>query len=62
MKKALVSPAHVFLNPIYGSESSWAYNIVARLAKRFSVQLDVVCGKAYGLTLLWLSFTRFIGL
>jgi len=51
MKKALVSPAHVFLNSIYGSESSWAYNIVARLAKRFGVQLDVVCGKAYGLTL-----------
>ena len=47
----LVSPAHVFLNPTYGSEVSWAYNVVAKLAERFGVQLDVVCGKADGLTL-----------
>jgi len=47
----LVSPAHVFLNPTYGSEVSWAYNVIARLARCFGVQLDVVCGKADGLTL-----------
>jgi glycosyltransferase involved in cell wall biosynthesis len=51
MMKVLVSPAHVFLNPIYGSELSWAYNVVARLARHFSIQLDVVCGKADNLTL-----------
>jgi glycosyltransferase involved in cell wall biosynthesis len=44
--KVLVSPAHTFLSPAYGSEASWAYNIVARLAKCFGVRLDVVCGKA----------------
>jgi glycosyltransferase involved in cell wall biosynthesis len=49
--KVLVSPAHTFLNPTYGSEVSWAYNIVTRLAKHFGVQLDAVCGKADGLTL-----------
>jgi glycosyltransferase involved in cell wall biosynthesis len=49
--KVLVSPAHIFLNPTYGSEVSWAYNIVTRLAKHFGVQLDIVCGKADGLTL-----------
>jgi glycosyltransferase involved in cell wall biosynthesis len=34
-----------------GTEPTWAYNIVTRLAKRFSVQLDVVSGKANGSTL-----------
>jgi glycosyltransferase involved in cell wall biosynthesis len=48
--KVLFSPAHTFLNPTYGSEVSWAYNVIARLARRFGVRLDVVCGKANGLT------------
>jgi glycosyltransferase involved in cell wall biosynthesis len=49
--RILVAPAHVLLSSRTGTEPTWAYNIVARLAKRFSVQLDVVCGKADGLTL-----------
>jgi len=49
--KILISPAHTLLSPSYGSEVSCAYNIVARLAKRFGVQLDVVCGRANGLIL-----------
>ena len=48
--KILVSPAHTFLNLTYGSEVYWAYNVIARLARRFGVRLDVVCGKANGLT------------
>jgi len=49
--KVLVSPAHTFLNPTYGGEVSWAYNVIARLARCFDVRLDIVCGKANGLTL-----------
>jgi glycosyltransferase involved in cell wall biosynthesis len=49
--KVLVSPAQTFLDPSYGSEVSWAYNVVARLAERFGVRLDVVCGKADGLVM-----------
>jgi len=49
--KILVSPAQTFLNSTYGSEVSWAYNIIARLAERFSVQIDALCGKADNLAM-----------
>jgi len=49
--KVLITPAHVLLSSRTGTEPTWAYNIVARLAKHFSVQVDAVCGKADGLTL-----------
>jgi glycosyltransferase involved in cell wall biosynthesis len=41
----------VLLSSRTGSEPTWAYNIVVRLAKHFGVRLDVVCGKADDLTL-----------
>jgi pyruvate/oxaloacetate carboxyltransferase len=41
----------VLLSSRTGTEPTWAYNVVARLAERFGIRLDVVCGKAYGLTL-----------
>ena len=49
--KVLIAPAHVLLSSRTGTEPTWAYNIVERLARRFGVQLDVMCGKADGLTL-----------
>jgi len=49
--KVLVSPAHTFLNPAYGSEVSWAYNIVIRLAENYGVQIDAICGEATDLHL-----------
>jgi len=49
--RILVVPAQVNLNPSYGSEVSWAYNIISRLAKNFNVQIDAVCGKSDEVTL-----------
>jgi glycosyltransferase involved in cell wall biosynthesis len=49
--KVLIAPAHVLLSSRTGTEPTWAYNIVARLAKHFSVQVNAVCGKADDLTL-----------
>jgi glycosyltransferase involved in cell wall biosynthesis len=46
-----MAPAQVLLSSRTGTEPTWAYNIVARLVRRFTVQLDVVCGKADDLTL-----------
>jgi glycosyltransferase involved in cell wall biosynthesis len=51
MIKVLVSPAHVFLNPTYGSEASWSYNTMARLAENYGVQIDAICGEATDLHL-----------
>jgi glycosyltransferase involved in cell wall biosynthesis len=47
-----MAPAHILLSSRTGSEPNWAYNIVTRLANRFGIQLDVVCGKTYDSTLL----------
>lgn len=49
--KVLIAPAHVLVSTRTGTEASWAYNIIARLVKRFNVHIDAVCGKADGLTL-----------
>jgi glycosyltransferase involved in cell wall biosynthesis len=44
--KVLISPAHISLNSSYGSEISWVYNIISRLAKNFNVQINAVCVKS----------------
>jgi len=44
--KVLVTPAHVNLDPQWGGEVAWAYNIIFRIAKDFNVQMDVVCDKS----------------
>jgi glycosyltransferase involved in cell wall biosynthesis len=49
--KVLASPAHIFLNPAYGSEVSWACNIMMSLAKDYGVQIDAICGEATDLHL-----------
>jgi len=49
--KVLASPAHIFLNPAYGSEVSWAYNIMIRLAEDHGVKIYAMCGEATDLHL-----------
>jgi glycosyltransferase involved in cell wall biosynthesis len=49
--RVLVAPAHIYLNTSYGSEVSWAYNIIWRLAKDYDVQVDAICSKSDGLAL-----------
>ena len=42
----LVAPVHVYLNPLYGSEFSWAYNIMKYVSESFPVNFYAICGKA----------------
>jgi glycosyltransferase involved in cell wall biosynthesis len=49
--RVLLAPAHVYLSTSYGSEVSWAYNIIWRLAKDYGVRVDAICGKCNGLAL-----------
>jgi len=44
--RVLVAPAHVVVNPLYGSEPAWAYNLISRLTKNFNIQMYVVCGSS----------------
>jgi hypothetical protein len=47
----LLAPLHINLNPSYGSEGAWAYNIMSRLAENFNIWIDVVCGETTNLNL-----------
>jgi glycosyltransferase involved in cell wall biosynthesis len=43
--KALIAPAHFFLEKDYGSESAWACSIISGLSQKFDVEIDAVCGE-----------------
>jgi len=49
--KVLASPAQTFLDLSYGSEVSWAYNIMIRLAEDYGVKIYAICGEAADLHL-----------
>lgn len=44
--KVLIAPLHVVIDPLYGSEPAWAYNIVRRITEKFGIRIDAVVGKS----------------
>lgn len=49
--RVLIAPAHINLNPSYGSEALWVWEIISRLAKNFDIQIDAVRSKTANLSL-----------